>query len=140
MASNTYVSIRLAESPDFVQIREWDEFWGDRRQEMQRGEIYVAEGAHNDCLGYMRIARNEFLNYPFIAILCVKQDCRRTGVGLLLLDYLGSVLNGLRVFTTTEETNPGMVALLKKVNFQEAGYVDMLNSDGSRELIFTKQL
>lgn len=138
-ATLTKISIRSARRSDFPQIREWDEFWGDRRQEIQRGEIFVAESDQNECLGYMRLARNEFLNYPLVAALCTKPSIRRTGVAIALVRHLEIVMVGLRVFTTTEVTNEEMIALLKKAGFQESGFIDMLNSDGTRELIFSRQ-
>lgn len=130
--------IRMARKSDFPQINEWDEFWGDRRQEMQRGEIYVAD-FRGECLGYLRITRNEFLNYPLIAVVCTKPSYRRTGIALSLIKHIESIFNGLRIFSTTEVTNQEMIALFYKSGFQQSGFIDCLNSDGSRELIFTKQ-
>lgn len=137
--TNLKLNIRLAQRTDFAQLREWDEFWGDRRQDMQRGEIYVAEFDKEECLGYMRLARNEFLNFPLVAALCTKPSARRTGVAMELLRYLEVVIPSLQVFITTEITNKEMITLLNKIGFHECGYIDHLNSDGSRELVYTKK-
>ena len=117
-------------------MRDWDEFWGDRRQEMQRGEIYVATDSQDTCIGYVRVARNEFLNYPLIAALCVHPDQRRKRIALLLLEFVKQHMRGLSLFCTTEEGNKEMLPLLSKAGFRQVGHVDHLNSDGSRELIF----
>ena len=128
--------IRLAVRKDFVEMRDWDEFWGDRRQEMQRGEIYVATDLQDKCIGYVRVAQNEFLKYPLISLVCVRQDQRRRSIGLHLLEFVKERMQGLRLFCTTEESNSEMQPLLLKAGFQRVGHVDHLNSDGSRELIF----
>jgi len=132
------IRIRPALRRDFPLIREWDEFWGDRRQEMQRGELYVAVDQEDMVVGYVRVARNEFLNFPLVAGLCVRPDHRRKGIGIFLMRHVDAVLAGLRVFCTTETTNNEMLALLEKVGYKIVGHVDALNSDGSRELILCR--
>jgi len=46
----------------------------------------------------------------------------------------------IRTAAATESTNLAMMALLSKLGYQQAGYVDHLNSDGSRELVFMRDL
>lgn len=132
--------VRLAVSGDYASLRDWDEFWGDRRQELQRGEVYLACGPQGESLGYIRLTRNEFLNFPLIAALCVRPDARRSGVAQNLLLHVEHILTGLRVFTTTEESNSEMLGILSKMGYEHVGHIDKVNSDGSRELIFSKQL
>lgn len=136
MLSGRDHQIRLAVRKDFVEMRDWDEFWGDRRQEMQRGEIYVATDSQDTCVGYVRVAHNEFLNYPLVAALCVRPDQRRRRIALHLLEFVKQHMRGLSLFCTTEEGNEEMLPLLLKAGFRQVGHVDHLNSDGSRELIF----
>ena len=38
-------NVRLAVPADYSSIAKWDEFWGDRRQELQRAELTSTRGA-----------------------------------------------------------------------------------------------
>jgi ribosomal protein S18 acetylase RimI-like enzyme len=134
------MDIKIANPRDYQFIAPWDEFWGDRRQEIQRGEIFVAYISSDDCVGYIRLTRNDFFNYPFISNLCVRKDYRRKGIGIALLSYVETLLVGLKLFTSTELDNTATNNLLIKVGYKEIGFIDNINSDGKREFIYFKEI
>ncbi len=45
-------TVRLARPKDYTALKEWDEFWGDRRQ-MQRGELLVFDSESAGVVGYL---------------------------------------------------------------------------------------
>ena len=133
-------TVRLAKPADYPSLREWDEFWGDRRQEMQRAELFVYENSSSGVVGYLSISRSAFLHYPFISIVCVKESHRRKGIGTDLLNKVESVLEGSRHFTSTEPGNTGAKSLFKSSGFTFAGELTDVNFDRSAEQFFVKEI
>ena len=131
-------TVRLARPKDYTALKEWDEFWGDRRQEMQRGELLVFDSESAGVVGYLLLSRNTFLNYPFIPIVCVKDTHRRNGVGSSLLLEANSVLSGARHFTSTEPQNNAAKSLFESVGFKYVGELSHVNFDKSAELFYVR--
>ena len=132
-------TVRLAKPEDYTALKEWDEFWGDRRQEMQRGELLVFDAESVGVVGYLLLSRNTFLNYPFISIVCVKDTHRRIGVGSSLLQKANSILGGGRHFTSTEPQNSAAKSLFESVGFKCVGELSHVNFDKSAELFYVRE-
>ena len=132
-------TVRLAKPKDYPVLKEWDEFWGDRRQEMQRGELLVFDAESVGVVGYLLLSRNTFLNYPFISIVCVKDTHRRIGVGSSLLQKANSILGGGRHFTSTEPQNSAAKSLFESVGFKCVGELSHVNFDKSAELFYVRE-
>lgn len=132
----TTIIVRAATLADYRTIVDYDDFIGDRRIDLQSGEITVADRNGQSAIAYCRIAPQQFLGWPLLAVLCVKDQHRRHGVGLKLLETSIADTRWIRLYTTTEDSNRAMRALLDRVDATCIGHADQLNVDGERELLF----
>ena len=88
--------------------------------------------------GYGVVTAN-FFNRDFIELLFVTQNMRRRGVGDVLLQTIERARPAARLFTSTNESNAAMRALLGRRNYQPSGTI--LNLDpADPELVFVKVL
>lgn len=132
----TNLIIRAAALSDYGPITGYDEFIGDRRINLQAGEITVADMNGRAAIAYRRIAPQQFLGWPLLAILCVKNEYRRKGIGLKLIETAIADSRFVRLYTTTEESNSAMRGLLERVSAAYIGHADKLNINGDRELLY----
>jgi len=72
--------IRKAKVSDYSAILEYDEFPGDRRIDIERGELLIADCGLDQAVGYLRVTSNEFFNKPLIAIVNTDPDFRSIGI------------------------------------------------------------
>ncbi|MEM8541701.1 MAG: GNAT family N-acetyltransferase [Pseudomonadota bacterium] len=121
---------------DYPVIAEYDEFIGDRRLDLQKGEIWVCDSANEISVGYLRVSSDHFFAWPFVSYLCVQEKHRRQGVASGLLQSLREEMTFSRLYVSTEENNHAMRSLLKKLDADPIGHIDQLNFDDERELIF----
>lgn len=99
-------------------------------------ECHVAwhDGA---AVGYLVLTRT-FFHSPFIELVVVAPAQRRTGIGRALLEHcIGLIPSGEKLWTSTNESNAPMRALLPRAGFIESGRVDNLDP-GDPELIFVR--
>ena len=89
-------------------------------------------------VGYLSLSRALFLNYPFIAFLCVHKEHRRCGVGTALLQKVSIDLEGSKHFISTESDNVAASALFKSVGFEFAGQLTGVNFDGTPEDFYVR--
>ena len=129
-------NIRFGRFSDYPILQQYDEFIGDRRLDLQAGEIVVADQTKATAVGYFRVSSGAFLGWPLLTTLCVKTDFRRRGVGDALIEHAINDERFTRLFTSTEVGNVAMRALLSKAGAQEIGHVDRLNLNNERELLF----
>jgi GNAT superfamily N-acetyltransferase len=130
------VRVRAAILSDYRQIVEYDEFLGDRRIDLQAGELFVADIDGRPAIGYLRIAPRDFLGWPLVANLCVRKDHRRQGTGRRLMESAVADARFIRLYTSTEEGNTPMHALLERLGAYRIGHVDKLNFSGEREILY----
>ena len=76
-----------------------------------------------------------FFHQPFIEFVMVAEANRRRGYGRALVDHCVSLSPAAKVWTSTNESNGAMQALLAKAGFILSGRVDNLDP-GDPELIF----
>ena len=110
----------------------------DRRQSLARwaaaGQCHVAERGGR-VVGYVALTK-AFFHQPFVELLIVAQDDRRSGVGLALIEHCKSATAGeLKLWSSTNRSNAPMRALLAKAGFIESGVVENLD-EGDPEMIF----
>lgn len=129
-------NIRFGALRDYPDLLEFDEFIGDRRLDLQAGELLVAESTGGRAEGYLRISPTGFLGWPLLALLCVRTDVRRRGAGQALVT--AAIADGRfpRLYVTTEQGNDAMLELFFKLGAEAIGHVDQLNFDGGRDLLF----
>ena len=96
---------------------------------------WVAERAGR-VVGYGVLSRN-FFHRDFIETIFVVEDSRRSGAGSALLSAIERHVHEDRIFTSTNESNAPMRALLGKSNYQPSGHIEHLDAKDS-ELVFAK--
>lgn len=127
--------IRACETSDYPALKSFDEFIGDRRIDMQQGNLLVA--VRNDVVvGYARVAPSEFMGWPLLSIICVAASFRGQGIGKDLVESVIAAPRLLRLYTSTEASNVTMQALLRRCSAREIGFMDELNMSGEREVLF----
>ena len=98
---------------------------------------WVAEG-YGRVVGYGILSRN-FFHRDFIELVFVAEDARRTGAGAALLSAIERAVREDRLFTSTNESNVAMRALLFKCGYRESGRIENLDPNDP-ELVFVKFL
>jgi len=87
--------------------------------------------------GYALLTRN-FYDRDFLELLIVAEEARRGGVGSALLAAAEREVRGRVLFTSTNESNAPMRALLAKRGYAPSGRIENLDP-GDPELVFVKQ-
>ena len=98
---------------------------------------WIAEHAGKQ-VGYGISSRN-FFDRDFVDLLMVSQDVRRAGVGAAILNAIEHTCSADRIFTSTNESNIPMRALLEKCGYRPSGRIENLDA-GNPELVFVKFL
>jgi GNAT superfamily N-acetyltransferase len=83
------------------------------------------------------IVTRHFYGFPFVDLLHVSEARRRAGAGSALMAHCEAVHDADRIFTSTNESNAPMRALLGKAGWLPAGVVHYLDP-GDPELIFVR--
>lgn len=99
------------------------------------GLSWLAEG-EGRALGYA-IASTRFFHRPFVDLLVVADEARRRGVGTALMAACENQHDDDRLFTSTNESNQPMRALLVKAGYRVSGVIENLDP-GDPELVFVK--
>jgi len=89
-------------------------------------------------VGYT-VLEHSFFSRGFIAMLYVHPDHRRTGVGTALIRHAEGICRSDRIFTSTNQSNLPMQALMDKLGYRQSGIVDDLDP-GDPELFYSRQL
>jgi len=87
-------------------------------------------------VGFAVVTRN-FYNFPFVDLVVVAETARRHGAGSALMAHCAAAHDADRIFTSTNERNGPMRALLSNAGWLPAGVVHYLDP-GDPELIFVK--
>ena len=99
--------------------------------------FWVAERA-GQVTGYGVLTKH-FFHRDFIELVYVAEDARRGGAGGALLSAMERAVSADRVFTSTNESNAPMRALLEKRGYEPSGRIENLDP-GNPELVFVKFL
>jgi GNAT superfamily N-acetyltransferase len=83
------------------------------------------------------IVTRHFFDFPFVDLLHVREAHRRHGVGRALMAHCERVHDADRIFTSTNESNAPMRALMADMGWRPCGQVDALDP-GDPELFFVK--
>lgn len=134
--ASSRIVVRPAIFADYKIIREYDEFLGDRRLDIQRRELLVADNGDDCAVGFLKMTSSAFLDRPIIEILCVAQAQRRRGIATRLLEAACLHYHGCQIYLTTEESNRIMRGLLDARGWANVGHIDGFNISGERELIY----
>ena len=113
---------------------------GDRREAIVEwvglGQCHLAE-RDGAVAGYVALTRS-FFRSPFIEMLIVGAAFRRTGIGRTLIEHCVAITPAdQKLWTSTNESNAPMRALLPQLGFEQTGLFEGLD-DGDPELIFLR--
>ena len=113
---------------------------GNRRQHIQdwvdAGQAIVAI-IDATVVGYS-VLEYTFFGYGFIAMLIVRKESRRKGVATALVTRLEELCETEKLFTSTNESNKPMQALMKSMSYEPSGILYNLD-DGDPELFYLKR-
>ncbi|MGQ9807289.1 MAG: GNAT family N-acetyltransferase [Armatimonadota bacterium] len=108
---------------------------------IEQREVIVAEldGEVVACL------RFEFLGAraPLISLLAVRPDLQGEGIGRHLIEFLEEYLRDLgynALMCAAREGSPDFEGWLRRLGFQECGFLSGMHPDGSGEVFFRKSL
>ena len=80
-----------------------------------------------------------FYSNGFIAMLYVHPEFRRRGFGIELIKHIEKMCLTEKLFTSTNQSNKPMQALLSRMEYQPSGVVENLDEDDP-ELVYFKRL
>ncbi len=84
--------------------------------------------------GYAVVHRH-FFGHPMLEVVMVSTEHRRQGVGEALIRHAIETAPGPVLWTSTNQSNAPMQALLARLGFQRSGFIEGLD-DGDPELIY----
>ncbi|CAN7564593.1 GNAT family N-acetyltransferase [Devosia sp. LjRoot16] len=137
------LSLRLATAADIdalIAIDHVAAHSADRREAITEwvalGQCHLAE-RDGAVAGYVALTRS-FFRSPFIEMLMVGAAFRRTGIGRTLIEQCISITpSDQKLWTSTNESNAPMRALLPQLGFAQTGLFEQLD-EGDPELIFLR--
>ena len=106
-------------------------------QSIDSGLCYVFE-CENRVVAY-GVLEYSFYDNGFIAMLYVHPEFRCRGFGIELIKHIENVCQTEKLFTSTNQSNKPMQALLSRMEYQPSGVVENLDEDDP-ELIYFKRL
>jgi len=80
-----------------------------------------------------------FYDCGFIRLVYVRPDYRRHSVGSTLIQAMEERCRTAKLFTSTNQSNDSMRALLAKLGYVRSGFIDNLDP-GDPELVYFKPL
>jgi GNAT superfamily N-acetyltransferase len=98
------------------------------------GEVIVFEGGHQ-LLGFVVARRRAFFGRDFVELLSVSSGARRQGIGGTLLNEAVGQSSSDRIFTSTNESNAAMRALLAKEGWHMSGHLEGID-EGDPEMVY----
>jgi GNAT superfamily N-acetyltransferase len=137
------LEVRAAASDDFADLMAADPYAqinAERRSEIaawvEAGQCFVAE-REGRIVGFCVLTRTFFHSF-FIDLVYVAEADRRTGAGTAMIEHLMELVPpGEKLWTSTNQSNAPMRALLPRLGFIESGRIDNLD-EGDPELVFVR--
>lgn len=115
----------------------------DRRtliaQGMSQASCWIAGRDDDRVEGYLVLTRRHLFGRDFVSLVEVKSSARRLGMASALFHAAEAGATTRQVFTSTNESNGPMRALLGSRGYEQAGAIDHLDP-GDPELVFVKYL
>ena len=127
---------RIAVAADLPSIAAFDPWQMVTPQTIAVGECFVA--GTGDTVEAYAIRTHWFHGRPFVSMLFVRPESRRSGLGSALLAHLESICNRDRLWISTNSGNTPMQQLLQKRGYENCGIIEKL--DPIPELIFSKSV
>ena len=96
----------------------------------------VIASAESDIVGYAAIIPGHLFGRDFVAMLLVAPGHRRRGIGSALLEAITKRATSDRVFTSTNNSNAPMRALLQSCWWKYSGTLDGLDPGDPEEFFY----
>lgn len=138
------ISIRPALEDDIEALCTVDDI---ARREDERREFIRREVVSDNCfvavidgsvVGY-GVLNYTFYNNGCIDMLYIHSDYRRRGVGSALVRHMESHCRTPKLFTSTNQSNLAMQALLIQLGYESSGVIHNLD-EGDPEIVYFKRL
>lgn len=107
------------------------------RKSVREGIAFVAD-SNGEIVGYS-VLEHSFFSRGFIAMLMVRPNRHRSGIGSALVRHVEGLCESDRIFTSTNQSNAPMQLLLQKLGYKRSGMFDDLDP-GDPELFYSRQL
>lgn len=107
------------------------------RESVSNGIAHVAM-VGGKVVGYA-VLEHSFFTRGFIAMLLIDPGHRHSGIGSVLVRHVENLCGSDRIFTSTNESNRPMQALLEKLGYTRSGIIEDLDP-GDPELIYSRHL
>jgi ribosomal protein S18 acetylase RimI-like enzyme len=108
------------------------------KRAIDSGNCWIS-GRSSAIEAFIVLGRRSFFQRDFVQLLFVKSSARRRGMASALFETVESVASTDTLFTSTNESNTEMQALLTKRGYAIAGIINHLDPDDP-EIIFVKQM
>ena len=105
------------------------------REAVETGSAWVAERS-GLTMGYATLDY-DFFGQGFISLVMIHPAHRRQGAAAALIRHLESICQKKKLFTSTNESNRPMQALLEKLGYRRSGIIHNLD-DGDPEIVYFK--
>ena len=134
------MDFRLAGYPDANTIIQFDPIAGaDRSRTNLIHQKIASRNCHVAVVDGQVVAYGvldyTFFDHGFIRLLYVDPQFRRRGIGCSLMQHLEEQCTTSKLFTTTNQSNDAMKALLAKLEYKKSGRIENI-SDGDPEIVF----
>lgn len=106
-----------------------------------KGEIYIASDSTGETIGFMRIdLTGTFAKFPLLRVVAVKDDCRRQGIGTVMLEFYEELgfENSDKTFLLVSEFNSDARHLYERIGYRETGKIPNLYQAGISEFLMMK--
>jgi ribosomal protein S18 acetylase RimI-like enzyme len=133
------IAIRPATPADLPALIALDTIAADHPERREAIVSWIADGVclvaehEGRVVGYA-VLTHGFFHRPFVEMLMVAATARRAGIGQALLLHCAETA-GAELWTSTNQSNAPMRALLARCGFVESGTIENLDP-GDPELIF----
>ena len=136
-------TLRLAQASDLDALYRLD---ANAHNDQERRNFIARKVQADNCfvavddqiIGY-GILEYTFYENGFVSMLYVHPNHRRSGMGTRLLQYLESICQTPKLFTSTNLSNLPMQSLLAKLNYRLSGVLHHLD-ENDPELMYFKSL
>ncbi len=104
---------------------------------VRAGHCWVALFAHQ-IVGFV-VLEYAFYGNGFISLIYIHSDFRRRGIGSALMRHAEALCRTEKLFTSTNQSNRSMQALLDKLEYARSGIIENLD-EAEPELVYFKRL
>ena len=111
---------------------------------LEEGTVFIAESSSGEAVGLMQCEWNGmFGEWPYLALLGVKKNCRGMGIGGRLIDMFeatGKALGARNLFICVSGFNPRAKALYTRRGYKKIALVPDLYKNGIEENVLMKRI